>query len=467
MLLRTAIACLLFLPAVARLAAGDESYRIRIRNQSEGLVQISLDKGVNWSAAGRVKHPANARIVGFMASSYAPHGTVAATATHGIRIKTGQYSLGVGKAQKTMLFSIEPLQFASKPSGFGGHTSRSSGIYTDIYAGHSIFRNQSPYVGSPVYLEKQHRLAPLPEDYTPAVGDVFVIIVNRPGDQISSVEFQNKKQGSVVAKYANGKQETIACVIKPVLGIGRYDGTTYTGVGAVNTNHSGVLTISNAPVCEPAIQEGGTQETRGGFMIQPAFHAAQQGEQSPQVMIVGPASLASQTPQIEGTAPLFAGSINLTRYENSPQHSFRAEIRVDDGDWQAMPGIVGRFDDAFSPARLSSFLNRKITAGVTAIRLLFPEYDAALLANDLKQEASDYAKRVSGIRKITGTTSIRPEKPAAEKTMLEFYLDGYLVLTSNNNREWQWDTTKSSNGLHEIEIVKDGSSERRIVMLAN
>ena len=42
-----------------------------------------------------------------------------------------------------------------------------------------------------------------------------------------------------------------ATVARPVKGVGRYDGTSFTGVGAVNTNHAGVITISTAPIQPP------------------------------------------------------------------------------------------------------------------------------------------------------------------------------------------------------------------------
>ena len=44
--------------------------------------------------------------------------------------------------------------------------------------------------------------------------------------------------------YPDGSAEQIASVDRPVQGTGRYDGTTFTGVGAVNTSHGGVLTVS-------------------------------------------------------------------------------------------------------------------------------------------------------------------------------------------------------------------------------
>lgn len=464
--------CWLISMAVTIAMANDEACRIRVHNEERGLIQISVDKGRSWSTVGRVISPANARIVGFWASSYAPHGTVAATATHGIRVKTGQYSLGVGKTQKTMLLSIEPLEFAKKPSGFGGHTSRSSGIYTDIYAGHSIFRNLSPYVGSVVYLEDDHRNQALPDDYTPIKGDTYVIVVTRPDRQIASITFENRARGKVTVNYRDGSSNDIASVVRPVKGVGRYDGTTFTGVGAVNTNHCGVLTISTAPARPPLTQEGGSVETRGGFMIQPAFHASQQGEQSPQVMVIGPADGSSETagPKVEGTEPLFFGNINLTSYKSHPENSFRTQLRIDDGDWENMPEIVGRVDNAFTPAYLNQIFSskkRNIMHGVTAIRLLFPEYDVQLLRQDLAKEAAGYAARVSDVRAISGTVAIKPRKSIEPSTLVEYYLDGNPTFTCSGDRAWQFDTTKTTNGLHEVEIIYGRTVERRTVMIRN
>jgi hypothetical protein len=465
--------------------AGEEACRIRVHNEVNGLVQVSLDAGRNWSAVGRVRSPANARIVGFVAASYVPHGTIAATAVHGLRIKTGQYSLGVGKAQKAMLFSIEPLEFARIPNGFGGHQPRSSGVYTDIFAGHSIFRNDSPYVGNAVYVERDHKLQVVPLDYTPIEGETFVIVVIRPDKPISSIEFENNAQGKVTVRYPDGSGEVIASVDRPVKGTGRYDGTTFTGVGAINTNHGGVLTISTAPTCPPMIQEGASPETRGGFMVQPYFHATEQGEQSPQVMVVGPIGQGQHVPAhpvgvpahpvVEGTPPLFFGNINLTRYWGDPEHSFRAQIKIDDGPWEDVPQIIGKVDNAFTAEYLNTYFAakgsaRKVTQGVTAVRLLFPKYDSALLAHALAQEAEDYTKRVTGIAAVKGMFTVRPSRSIRGAGLVSFYLDGYLVSTDSADRAtWYWDTTKAANGLHEIEIETEGVSgaEKRVVLVRN
>lgn len=460
---KTLALILLFAATLYPALAGDEACRIRIRNEVNGLVQVSVNKGSTWSTVGRVKSPANARMVGFAAASYIPHGSVAATAVHGLRIKSGQYTLGVGKEQKSMLFSIEPLEFSKVPQGFGGHRSRSSGIHTDIYAGHSIFRNQSPYVGNAVYLERKHSLVPLPEDYTPREGEIFIITVTRPDKAISEISFENKASGKVVVTYSDGSSEQIASVDRPVKGTGRYDGTTFTGVGVVNTSHGGVLTISTAPTCLPRTVEGGPVETRGGFMIQPYFHVKDQGEESPQVMVIGPKDRTR--PRMEGTPPLFFGNINLSRYKGYPESSFRAQVRIDGGEWEDVPQVVGKADESFTAPYLRSYFAAKgtaraITEGVTAVRLLFPKFDADLLAKDLAREVADYSKRVSDVRTVSGVTQLEP--PAGYgggDSLINFYLDGNLAfMCSTDPCRWKWDTTKASNGLHDIQIERSVDS---------
>lgn len=456
-----------------------EIYRIRIQNQPGGLVQVSLNGGKNYQCVGRVTTAANARIPGFNASAYTPQGTVAATAVHGIRIKTGQFAQGSGKAQEPMIFSITPSEFGKIPRGYGGHRPRSSGILTDIYAGFSIFRNQSPYVGNPVFVERGHKLINLPEDYIPIEGETFVIIVKRPVRMPSEIIFENKSGGEVTAVYPDGAVERIADVDRPVSAIGRYDGTTFTGVGTINTNHGGVLTISTAPVCRPGTCEGGSVETRGGFMVQPYFHVVDQGESKGQVMVVGPKDRTR--PRMEGTPPLFFGYFNLAYMPDHPENSYRTQIKIDDGDWENVPKIVGKVDNAFTPAFLESLYSnsgqsRTIKTGVTAIRILFPKYDPKLAAKDLAKEVSSYTARASkaGIKTVYGTFSIAPQNPRRDADTVNVYVDGNLVDVSNKYPyKIIWNSTNAGNGLHtlNVETVVDSNAtpivETRQVFIKN
>ncbi|MEN6355533.1 MAG: hypothetical protein ABFD83_00450 [Armatimonadota bacterium] len=455
----------------------DEIYRIRILNQVGGLVQVSLDGGRNYSTVGRVKVAANARITGFGASSYTPHGAVAATAVHGIRIKTGQAAMGVGKAQMPLMFSISPCEFSSIPNGYGGHIPRSSAIQLDIHTGESIFRDFSPYVGNSVFVERYHNLLPLPEDYMPLTGETFVIVVKRPTRMPQEIDFENRAGGDVTVVYPDGICEQIAKVDSPVLGVGRYDATTFTGVGAVNTNHGGVLTISTAPVCPWATQEGDAVETRGGFMVQPYYHAHDQGVNQPQVMIIGPKESAK--PVLEGTPPLFYGYINLAWQPSRPNQSYRAQVRIDDGEWEDVPSMVGKIDNAFATEYLTNYFDklgkpRKVEKGVTAIRLLFPSFDPKYAAQELTGAAMDYCLKSikSRIYPVRGTVDIKSERQAAG-SITTFYVDGRAVYTtSDSEAAYGWDTTKFANGFHEI-VVESGSSsdqptdQRRFVPVLN
>lgn len=452
----------------------DEIYRVRILNQIGGLVQVSLDAGHSYSTVGRVKIAANARITGFGASSYTPHGAVAATAVHGIRIKTGQAAMGVGKAQMPLMFSISPYEFSSTPRGYGGHIPRSSAIQLDIHTGESIFRDFSPYVGNSVFVERGHSLQPLPEDYIPQAGETFVIVVNRPARMPREIDFDNRTGGDVTAVYPDETCEQIAKVDSPVLGVGRYDATTFTGVGAVNTNHGGVLTISTAPVCPWGTKEGGAVETRGGFMVQPYYHAHDQGVNQPQVMIIGPKDPSK--PVLEGTPPVFYGYINLAW--GRPGKSCRAQIRIDDGEWEDVPSMVGRIDNAFTPEYLTSYFDkagrpRKVEKGVTSVRLLFPSFDPKSASDELARAAADYGLRsIKSAQPVRGIVDIRPERQATG-SLTTFYVDGRAAYTtSDSSAAYGWDTTKLANGFHEIMVESASDSgqpavQRRFVLVMN
>lgn len=338
-----------------------EIFRIRVENSAGGRVRVSIDQGKSFTTVGHVRRPAVSLQKGFSASAYTPVGTVAATAVHGIRIR-------VGTASRTpMTISLVPSEFASVPSGYGGHIPYGSGIYTNIHTGKSIFRNFAPFVGSPIKLERDGRPVDLPKGWKPVRGDVLVVICYLPQPYLREIEFENRKGGAVTARYDDGREERIATVLQPVAGVGRFDAASYTGVGLVNTNHGGVITIGTSPISHSTLPEGKGKERRGGFQIQPSEHAKTQYAM-PQSMVIAP--IDGEYP-LEGQPPLFLGCIGLAYDPTDTACSFRAEVRLRGGPWQSMPEAVGKVNDALS--RL----------GVTAIRLLFPRYDQEFLARSL------------------------------------------------------------------------------------
>lgn len=354
-----------------------ELYRIRVLNQKNGAIEVASAGSDEFHRVGSVTAPARTSARGFLASIYAEPGTIAATAVHGIRIKVA----GVKNChlQDTRLISIVPAEFSVIPKGFGGHVSGTSGICTDIPAGEAIFRNLSPFVGNRVFVVRGGRTEPLPHGYVPRVGDRLTIVVMVPRKYPIEIVFENKTRGRVLAVYGDTNTE-IATVVRPVKGVGRYDATGYTGIGRVNTNHTGVITISTAPIA-PGKKDGSSIETRGGFMIQPSRHALESKETA-QVMVVAPASSGAW---LEGSPPLFSGYIGLAHDPGSESGSFAVDVRVAGGEWRALPPLVGRQDNALAEFRGGGV--------VTHVRIRFPELSAEWIASQIASAATAYANR--------------------------------------------------------------------------
>ena len=337
-------------------------FRIRFENQVNGRVQVRIEGQKTWDVVGHVNQPATQAIPTFAAAAYVPPASVAATAVHGIRIRTPSASpLPVG-------ISIQPRQFLTLPAGYGGHIPGRSAIGTDIDAGTTIFRQLAPVVGDTVMLERMGQTFPIPSDWQPAQGDVLLIQCCEPDDPLLDVVFENHVGGNVTTRYKKAGEKLIGTVKQPVRGIGRFDGTSYTGEGAINTNHGGVITISTAPNSQP-VDEGREPETRGGFEIQPYQHSLSQPVM-PQAMIVAPID-ASNT--FEGEAPLFLGNLPLGT------GSSVVDVRIGNGAWRPIPILMGKIDDALTPQGLARLAPEAGAGGVTAIRITRPARERAAL----------------------------------------------------------------------------------------
>jgi len=430
-----------------------ETHRIRITNAVEGQIQVSTDAGKTWSVVGDVTAPATDSLTGYLASGYAPPGTVAAVAVHGLRVRVGDLNTAYPR-----MFSILPLEFAQTPVFFGGHVSGASGIYTDIPTGMSIFRELSPYNGNPAYLEDHGgKLTDLPTNYKPKSGDILDIIVRRPAKPLIEVDFQNVKHGKVTAKYADGTVQQVTTVLKPVYGVGRYDGTSYTGVGAINTNHTGVITVSTAPVSTSPLFEGTGDERRGGFQIMPSYHNSQSQEAwAPSAMVLGTKGKENQ-PDLEGTPPLFMGHFDLSWLPGDPAHSWRAEVEYSGKqEWASMPKLIGSHSDAL----------RKVTAN----RLVRSSYgDKKWLTARIENDASAYhAQRLAMAKsgKIAvkrGRFNVDAGSVDPRTKFVAFFIDGgFRNLTNTQPYSYTWDTNDSVDGEHVIEIVDEDENNENL-----
>jgi len=421
-----------------------EAWRIRIDNAPDGPIQVSTDQGETWRLIGRVTEPATRTLMGYLASGYAPIGTVAATAVHGIRIRVGDTSTAYPP-----MINIIPKQFAVTPNYFGGHIAGASGIYTDIPAGVSLFRELAPYAGSPVYLQDgDGHLSRLTAFYAPSINDQLVIVARRPANPLRQVVFENKTGGDVTATFAHGDPVVVTHVAKPVLGVGRYDGTSYTGVGAVNTNHMCVITISTAPISSSPLLEGTGPERRGGFQIEPTYHNSQTEEAgSPQTIVVGPRK--ADGPTLEGTPPLFFGYIDLAYSPGDTAHSWICDVQyAGSSDWKSMPEIVGNQPDAFARRHIVAFRLRRQKGAD----------DRDWLAMRVLNDAGDYEASRRAIARAgketvaRGTLAVDARATDPETQYVQLYVDGeFAGLTNSRPYRLDWDTRQVTDGEHLVE----------------
>jgi hypothetical protein len=424
-----------------------ETHRIRILNVEGGPIQVSTDQGQTWQLVGRVTAPATASLPGYLASGYAPPSTIAATAIHGIRIRVGTL-----KSAYPKMINLVPREFTTTLKTFGGHTSGVSGIYTNIPSGTGIFRDLAPYVGNKVYLDND-ALALLPVGYVPHLGDTLVIIVKRPANPLTQVVFVNHNKGDVTATYADGTSSVVTHVIKPLLGTGRFDGTSYTGVGAINTNHCGVITVSTAPITTSHLLEGQGAERRGGFQIEPAYHNSQSEEAgAPMILVVGIPGQKFQMSQ-EGRPPLFSGYFDLAWDRTAPRHSWIAEIQRGDGTpWLPMIQKIGMDPNAFH--------------GVTAIRISRADPgDKIWLDAQAVDTAHQYllAARHAAEQGKTplqrGQITVRAADKSPRVQVVLFSVDGDMrAMTNKSPFQFTWDTADSPDGEYQIEVRAEDAS---------
>ena len=477
-ILAAVAACALVPPAYAAQEAKNkeetrETHRLRFVNEKSGAIQVSTDGGQTYKLIGRVLAPATTVAEGYTAAQYAVPGTVSAIAIHGMRIRVGADD---PQLHDPLILNIDPKEYASGVvnAGFGGHSAGSAGIFTDIPAGTSIFREFSPAVGDPVFVEKDGKLAPLSPSFRPeGKGEILVIPVHALQNPLTQVVFPNKAGAPVKGTYADGHEETLTQVIKPVLGVGRFDGTTYTGLGRLNTAHTGVLTVCTSPYnTSGGLAEGEGKERRGGFQIAPAWHNARTEEAgSPQTMTLGVYGEARKR-DLEGTAPLFKTALGLgSPMEASGTGGAEFSVSVDDGPWETMPILIGLRPNAFTANGLNAAwkeqkIARTCKQGVTAFRLTLPAGDEADLKRWTQTAAQNYTRlRLAQAKRnntpiVRGTLSIAANPTnLSTVSFVRLLVEGVPHgLTNVAPFTLSWDTTRVADG--EYIVQADALDER-------
>ena len=285
-----------------------EIARLRLHNIKGGLIEGSRDGGQNWETVGHINAPViktNPR--GYTAARYGPPGSVVATAVNAIHLKAGQNT----KENRGIIWSLSPTsETEAGKTSLQSEVSPQSAAFTDIPGGSGIFGGvYTPFVGNPIFLDndRDNSLKPLPDKYTPKLGDSWVIPIRRPAKYPREIIFENRFGGLITIRYPNEEPRVIGTVLRPVLGVGRFVGSYFSDVGRLRANHNGVIDISTSP-----------RGVVGSFQIVPANHA-----QSPETnyireltqwMVVGPVSALDKS--WEGTAPLFSHFLRPRYDEN-------------------------------------------------------------------------------------------------------------------------------------------------------
>jgi hypothetical protein len=460
--MRPFLATLLGLPQDETPPDAIETHRLRFVNQKDGAIQVSLDRGKTWQLIGRVLRPATGVIEGYLAAEYAPVGSVAAIAVHGLRIRISDKDPTLSAP---LVISIDPREYLTTQERFGGHVAGGAGIVADIPAGKSLFRELAPMVGNRVFVEDAvGNPVQIPTDFRPrGSGETIIIPVVIPKNRLVSVVFENQGGGKVTGTFQDGTTRLLTHVLKPVRGIGRFDGTTYTGVGQLNTAHTGVITVSTAPADNPDKED---ENLRGGFQISPTWHNARTEEiGADMVMTVG--TPGPRKRELEGQAPLFRDMIPLTG-----SAATLAEMQVDySGRWEPLPLLRGRLLDAFTAAGMTRYYRqqgstRTVSKGVTAFRLRFPDITPETIQGATRTAAEGYRQkrlqiaRSGNVSLVTGqvTVNANPER-LGDVSYVRLRIDGVPKAISNISPFLlTWDTRRVPDGDYLLET--EGLDER-------
>lgn len=345
-----------------------EIARLRIQNTKDGIIEGSRDGGATWELIGHVLRPtAKVNRRGFNASKYAPVASIAATAVNAIHLKASQNV----PENRGVIWSLAPAAEAGIASAsVQSEVSPDSSAFTDIPGGQGIFGGPfTPFVGNAIALDnaRTNTLQPLPPDYVPSIGDVWVVRIERPRRYPRQIVFENRFGGMVTIEYRGEAPRVIGQVLRPVLGVGRFQGSYFSDVGRLRANHCGVIDISTSP-----------RGKVGSFQIVPANHAMSPEtdyiRELTQWMVVGPVSVLE--PSWEGTAPLYSSFLR-PRYDPGDVMNpdaieglagrFVFEVRKKGSEeWQKMPTLWMEPNSAL-PKWAGTALE-----DVTHIRILFP-----------------------------------------------------------------------------------------------
>jgi hypothetical protein len=329
----------------ANTAAADSRrliYDIELPFEEGAAARAVLPSGIIYELGSVVKLPERTRWPSYTASAWGLPGAVTASAVNAVHIL-----MSVEEGQgRTM--SVLPQETIAPAAGPG------ASIVLDCKGGASFFGAWAPPVGTRIMVKTPVSVHPL-EERMPEEKDILIFKVYEENGPYM-VDFENRPGGRVIA-WSRAASDVIARVIRPVGGVGRFEGTLYQHASRVRANHSGVIDISTSDY-----------GTIGGFQIIPWDHALNSKEMqgawsATQWMIIGPADGKSM---LGGTKPLFAGGLvpgpskgeRLWDLWSTYGRKSLVLARLDGGPWVKLPLARGKDDAALK--------------SVTHLRIYFP-----------------------------------------------------------------------------------------------
>jgi hypothetical protein len=407
-----------------------ELYRLRVVNQEEGPIEVSLNRGVVWQRVGQVVRPATASASSAPVITAVPESTVAGVTADQVLLRVP----GANGALRSLRITA------------AGETASPSAIATDIPSRGALFRLLAPPSGSRVWLERDGLASPIPPNFAPLPGDSMLISVSAPplGDP-PSVVLENREGGEVVLTETAGVPRVIARVRQPLRGIGRYRGTERSASGSIIAWSPSHVLVSSAGWGARLSEGDEMQDERGGFVIQPAEPNLRGATHPPSQILLEALPENDVRPQL---SPFFGLPVPITSGDGVEMAPTRFEIRVDGGDWEPLPDLRGPLDTPEElRASLADTLGREVEEGITHVRLLFGQLDPETAARRLRLAL---AVPAAAPQRGRVTVSANVGEGIA---YIRILLNGRVVqLTNQAPYNWTWDTLLHANGEHLVEI---------------
>ena len=321
-----------FIFLFASCAFADEKFiEIKIPCSENSQAEAFLPNGEIVALGKVLMTPSKTNYPAYTASKWSENSTVCASAVNAVHILIDV------EDDKGRIISLVPSVTIAPAAVRGAFFS------IECEAGTGIFGGFAPLTGSKVLISRDGDELPLTD--VPKSGDVLIIRTKLPENpEFFMVDIENRAGGRVIVHGVKGV-ETIARVIHPVGGVGRFDGTKFQSVGRIRASHSGVIDVSTSK-----------RGSIGGIQIMPLKHALTSKEmlsawKLTQWMIISP---LPNMPDLEGQKPLYKNSfipgtqLNDKLPDIFNQYGRKSLIlcRIDGGQWQRLPEISGRVDDA-------------------------------------------------------------------------------------------------------------------------